>query len=123
MYFCRTVNYTLSDLKSADAHLLQFLRPLVNYSVSAEWIKEFAAFLTERQKVFLTKFKRAKEVSINYHFSKNYPSKTDNRCILHVGSIYVHFDMIEAEMTSFDVHENNAFYNSINNSISNSVKP
>lgn len=113
MYFCRTVIYTMSDLKAADSFLLQFVKPLVNYSVSAMWIKEFTAFLIERQKEFLYKNKRAKEIPIGYYFSKNYPSKTENRASIRVGSIYVHFDMIEAELASFDIHEDNAFYNSI----------
>ena len=113
MYFCRTVIYTMSDLKAADRHLLPFVKPLVNYSVSAIWIKEFVDFLIERQKEFLSLNKRAREVEISYHFSKNYPSKTDNRCSIRVGTIHVHFDMIEAELASFDIHEDNAFYNSI----------
>lgn len=113
MYFCRTVNYIMSDLKAADSFLLQFVKPLVNYSVSAMWIKEFTAFLIERQKEFLYKNKRAKEIPIGYYFSKIYPSKTKNRASIRVGSIYVNFDLIEAELPSFDIDEDNPFYNTI----------
>lgn len=113
MYFCRTVNYIMSDLKAADSFLLQFVKPLVNYSVSAMWIKEFTAFLIERQKEFLYKNKRAKEIPIGYYFSKSYPSKTENRASISVGSIYVNFDLIEAELPSFDIDEDNPFYNTI----------
>lgn len=113
MYFCRTINYTMSDLKAVDSHLLQFVKPLKDYSVSKIWIEEFCNFLIERQKEFLQKNKRAKEVEISWIFSPNYPSKTLDRACVRVGSIYIHFDMVKGDLCAFDLREDNSFYNTI----------
>lgn len=114
MYYCRTINYTMSDLKASDSYLLQFVKPLADFSVSKIWIEEFCNFLIERQKEFLQKNKRAKEVLISWHFSPNHPSKTLDRAVVQVGSIYIHFNLVKGDLCSFDLREKNSFYDTIN---------
>ena len=109
MYFCSNINYTLSDLKVADSFLLNFIRPLANYSASKVWIEEFRDFLIEQQQRFLEKNRRAKKVEISTSFHNNYRSRrhADNdpdhydTAYLSAGSIHVHFVWIEDELHSF----------------------
>ena len=98
MYYCRTINYNMSDLIAADRYLLQFVKPLTDYAVSKIWIEEFCNFLIERQKEFLQKNKRAKEVVISW---------------IRVGSINIHFNLVKGDLCSFDLREKNSFYDTI----------
>ena len=114
MYYCRTINYNMSDLIAADRYLLQFVKPLTDYAVSKIWIEEFCNFLIERQKEFLQKNKRAKEVVISWIFSPNYPSTSMDRACIRVGSINIHFNLVKGDLCSFDLREKNSFYDTIN---------
>ena len=112
MFFCYNIAYTMSDLKAVDHHLLQFLRPLKNYSVSKVWIEEFCDFLIRRQKLFLEKNRRAKEVPISFSFHRDWPSEDLTSACLRAGSIYVHFEAVRGDLCAFD--EKNSFTDTIN---------